>query len=88
MLSGIGDSRTLESISLALGEYDRKVVSSSMGTSESDEWFSPHHYNESVSYQTQRQRVLTPGRDREAAAGAGAAAAGRGLGADRADAVV
>jgi len=61
VLSGIGDSRTLESISLALGEYDRKVVSSSLGTSESDEWFSPHHYNESVSYQTQRQRVLTPG---------------------------
>ncbi len=61
VLSGIGDSRTLESISLALGEYDRKVVSSSLGTSESDEWFSPHHYNESVSYQTQRQRVLSPG---------------------------
>ena len=61
VLSGIGDTRTLESISLALGEYDRKVVSSSMGTSESDEWFSPHHYNESVNYQTQRQRVLTPG---------------------------
>jgi len=61
VLSGIGDSRTLESISLALGEYDRKVVSSSLGTSESDEWFSPHHYNESVSYQTQRQRILTPG---------------------------
>ena len=61
VLSGIGDARTLESISLALGEYDRKVVSSSKGTSESDEWFSPHGYNESVSYQTQRQRVLTPG---------------------------
>ncbi len=61
VLSGIGDSRTLESISLALGEYDRKVVSSTLGTSESDEWFSPHHFNESVSYQTQRQRILTPG---------------------------
>ena len=61
VLSGIGDTRTLESISLALGEYDRKVVTSTLGTSESDEWFSPHHYNESVSYQTQRQRVLTPG---------------------------
>jgi len=61
VLSGIGDSRTLESISLALGEYDRRVVSSSLGTSESDEWFSPHHYNESVSYQSQRQRILTPG---------------------------
>ncbi len=60
-LSGIGDSRTLESISLALDEYDRKVVSFSLGTSESDEWFSPHHYIESISYQTQRQRILTPG---------------------------
>ena len=61
VLSGIGDARTLEGISLALGEYDRQVVSSTLGRSESDQWFSPHHYNESVSYQTQRQRVLTPG---------------------------
>lgn len=61
VLSGIGDARTLESISLALGEYDRKVVSSTLGTSEDDEWLSPHGYNESVSYQTQRQRTLTPG---------------------------
>ncbi len=61
VLSGIGDSKTLESISVALGEYDRKVVSSSLGTSEDDKWFSPHGFNESVNYQTQRQRVLTPG---------------------------
>lgn len=61
VLSGIGDARTLESISLALGEYDRRVVSESIGASEDDQWLSPHGYNESVSYQTQRQRVLTPG---------------------------
>ncbi len=61
VLSGIGDTRTLESISLALGEYDRKVVSSTLGTSESERLRDPDHYNESVSYQTQRQRVLTPG---------------------------
>jgi type IV secretory pathway TraG/TraD family ATPase VirD4 len=61
VLSGIGDTRTLESISVALGEYDRKVVSSSLGKGESDKWLDPDHYNESVSYQTQRQRVLTPG---------------------------
>jgi type IV secretory pathway TraG/TraD family ATPase VirD4 len=61
VLSGIGDSRTLESISLALGEYDRRVVSSTLGTSESDRFMDPHHQSESVSYQTQRQRVLTPG---------------------------
>jgi len=61
VLNGIADSRTLESISLALGEYDRKLVTSSTGTSESDEWFSPQGHNESVNYQTQRQRTLTPG---------------------------
>ena len=61
VLSGIGDTRTLESISVALGEYDRKVVSSSLGKGESDRLRDPDHHNESVSYQTQRQRVLTPG---------------------------
>lgn len=61
VLSGIGDTRTLESISVALGEYDRQVVSSSMGTSESDRFLDPSQYSESVSHQTQRQRVLTPG---------------------------
>lgn len=61
VLSGIGDSKTLESISVALGEYDRKVVSSSLGKDESDKLLDPDHYNESVNYQTQRQRVLTPG---------------------------
>ncbi|MFZ1009745.1 MAG: hypothetical protein WAN65_23100, partial [Candidatus Sulfotelmatobacter sp.] len=38
-----------------------RVVSSSIGASEDDQWLSPHGYNESVSYQTQRQRVLSPG---------------------------
>jgi type IV secretion system protein VirD4 len=62
VLDGIADSRTLESISLAIGEYDRDLVSSSTGRSEkSDEWFGPHNSNDSVSYQTHRQRVLSPG---------------------------
>jgi type IV secretion system protein VirD4 len=61
VLNGIADSRTLESISLALGEYDRELVSTSTGTSESGEWFSPQGKNESTSYQTQRQRTLIPG---------------------------
>jgi type IV secretory pathway TraG/TraD family ATPase VirD4 len=63
VLSGIGDSRTLEGISLTLGEYDRRVVSQTLGRSESDEWLnrSPDQYSEPVSYQTQRQRVLPPG---------------------------
>jgi type IV secretion system protein VirD4 len=41
VLFGIGDPRTLEAISLALGEYDRKVVSSTLGTSETDKWLDP-----------------------------------------------
>ncbi|MGA8746025.1 MAG: TraM recognition domain-containing protein [Solirubrobacterales bacterium] len=63
VLSGIGDSRTLEGISLALGEYDRQVVSSTLGRSETDDWLhrTPDQYSESVSFQTQRQRVLAPG---------------------------
>jgi type IV secretory pathway TraG/TraD family ATPase VirD4 len=61
VLAGIGDPRTLESISLTLGEYDRRVVSSTMGANEDDQWLSPRGYSESVSYQTQRQRVLSPG---------------------------
>ena len=88
VLAGIGDSRTLESISLALGEYDRKLVSSSLGTSESDEWFSPQHQNESVSYQAQRQRVLTPGEIAKLPPGHGLPIAGCGLAADRAESVV
>lgn len=72
VLSGIGDTRTLESISLALGEYDRKVVSQSLGKSEDDKWLSPNEgYNESVSYQTQRQRVLPPGEVAKLPAGQG-----------------
>ncbi len=63
VLSGIGDQRILEAISEALGEYDRQVVSQTLGKSESDEWLhrTPDQHNESVSYQTQRQRVLAAG---------------------------
>ncbi len=61
VLSGIADSATLESISLALGEYDRDVVSQALGRSEPQEWFSEPTHSDTVSYQTQRQRVLTPG---------------------------
>ncbi len=61
ILSGIGDSKTLESISLALGEYDREVVSQSLGRSEPHEWLASPTDSDNVSYQTQRQRILTPG---------------------------
>jgi type IV secretion system protein VirD4 len=61
VLAGIADSRTLESISLALGEYDREVVSQTLGRSEAQEWLATPTDSVSVSYHTQRQRVLTPG---------------------------
>ncbi len=61
ILSGIADSATLESISLALGEYDRDTVSQALGRSEPQEWLSQPTHSDTVSYQTQRQRVLTPG---------------------------
>jgi type IV secretion system protein VirD4 len=61
ILNGIADTRTLESISIALGEYDRNICSASTGRSESEEWFSPQGRNDSISYQTHRQRVISPG---------------------------
>ena len=61
VLNGIADSRTLESISLALGEYDRELVSTSSGTNENGEWFTPLGRSENTSYHTQRQRTLIPG---------------------------
>jgi type IV secretion system protein VirD4 len=62
ILSGIADSRTLEAISLALGEYDRQLVSHTLGRSQSGGLFpGPGTRTESVSYQTQRHRTLPPG---------------------------
>ncbi len=61
ILSGIADTRTLESISLSLGEYDRETVGQSIGSSEPQEWLSTPTHSDTVSYGTQRQRVLTPG---------------------------
>ncbi len=57
----IADTRTLESISLALGEYDRDTVNHSLGRSDPQEWFGTTTHSDTVGYQTQRQRVLTPG---------------------------
>jgi type IV secretion system protein VirD4 len=62
ILNGIADAKTLESISLTVGEYDRELISSSTGQSEkSDGWFGPHNQNDSISHQTHRQRILSPG---------------------------
>jgi type IV secretory pathway TraG/TraD family ATPase VirD4 len=63
ILSGIADAKTLEGISMALGEYDRKLVSASRGMSEHTEWLGPNdrNHSEGLTYQTQRQRTLSPG---------------------------
>jgi type IV secretion system protein VirD4 len=63
VLDGIADRRTLEALSVSLGEYDRRVVSHSLGRNESEHFFSTQQStsNESVSYSTSRQRVLSPG---------------------------
>jgi type IV secretory pathway TraG/TraD family ATPase VirD4 len=59
--TGIADARTLESVSLSLGEYDRDMTSQSLARSEPDEWLATPTHSDTVTYQTQRQRVLTPG---------------------------
>lgn len=56
VLPGIADAKTLEAVSLALGEYDRRVVSTTRGRSPGS-WGTQR--SETVS--TQRQRVLSPG---------------------------
>jgi type IV secretion system protein VirD4 len=62
ILNGIADSRTLEAISLALGEYDRRLVSYTVGRSHSERLFPPPGSgSESVTYHTQRHRTLPPG---------------------------
>ncbi len=64
ILPGVCDPKTLEAVSLVLGEYDRQLVSSTIGvTRSSTGWFSPETVarSETVSYQTSRQRTLSPG---------------------------
>ena len=63
ILDGIADSKTLEAVSLMLGEYDRYVVSHTTGRTHVDRWFSrqPPTQSDSSSLSTVRQRVLSPG---------------------------
>jgi type IV secretory pathway TraG/TraD family ATPase VirD4 len=64
ILPGVCDPKTLEAVSLVLGEYDRRLVSATVGvTRSSTGWFSPETIarSETVSYQTTRQRTLSPG---------------------------
>jgi type IV secretion system protein VirD4 len=61
ILTGIADTHTLENISTALGEYDRHLISHTIGQSKPDEHFATHTDSDSVTYHTQRQRTLGPG---------------------------
>jgi type IV secretion system protein VirD4 len=62
ILPGIADTRTLEAISLALGEYDRQLVSHTQGRSQPEKLIpAPGTSSESVTTHTQRQRTLPPG---------------------------
>lgn len=64
ILSGIADPKTLDAISLCLGEYDRQLVTHTLGRSETETGFferSRPTETDSVAYHTTRQRVLSPG---------------------------
>jgi len=62
ILNGVADGRTLEAISLALGEYDRQLVSHTLGRSQDERLLPPPGTaSESVTYHTQRHRTLPPG---------------------------
>jgi type IV secretory pathway TraG/TraD family ATPase VirD4 len=61
ILSGISDSRTLEAISVSLGEYDRQLVSHNLSQSEPAVYFATRTESESITHHTQRQRTLSPG---------------------------
>ncbi len=71
----MSDPQTLEAISLALGEYDRQLVSHTLSRSETRHRFFEHDTpptdSESVTYQTQRQRTLSPGEIAHLPAGRG-----------------
>jgi type IV secretion system protein VirD4 len=62
ILTGIADPHTLETISLALGEYDRQLISHTHARSQSEKLLPPPGtHSESVTYHTQRHRTLPPG---------------------------
>jgi len=64
ILPGVCDPKTLEAVSLVLGEYDRQLVSSTVGvTRSSTGMFSDvtTAKSETVVYSTTRQRTLSPG---------------------------
>jgi type IV secretion system protein VirD4 len=56
ILPGVADQKTLEAISTALGEYDRRLISHTRGQNST-----PWHRPTSQTMSTHRQRVLSPG---------------------------
>ncbi|MGH2904481.1 MAG: type IV secretory system conjugative DNA transfer family protein [Solirubrobacteraceae bacterium] len=71
ILTGIADTRTLEAVSLALGEYDRDTVTHTIGRSDPEDWHVEPTHSDTVSYNTQRQRILTLGEIAKLPAGHG-----------------
>jgi type IV secretion system protein VirD4 len=61
ILKGIADPKTLEAISLVLGEYDRQLAGHTTGRTLANGFLQPDSYNETISHHTQRHRTLTPG---------------------------
>lgn len=65
LLPGIADARTLEALSVALGEYDRPMTTYGESNSQT---YDRHHLSasssnagQSTTHSLQRQRVLSPG---------------------------
>lgn len=61
ILNGIADPKTLEAISLVLGEYDRQLAGHTTTRNLANDPLAPDSYGETVSHHTQRHRTLTPG---------------------------
>lgn len=59
ILPGIGDTKTLESLSVAIGEYDRTLESQSISSSYQGNFFPTQ--SDSRSQSIHRQRILEPG---------------------------
>jgi type IV secretion system protein VirD4 len=64
ILSGIADTKTLDAVSVALGEYDRKMVARTTGSS-------GERSTRTKTVSTQRTRVLSPGEVANIPAGRG-----------------
>ncbi len=63
LLPGIADTKTLEAVSVMLGEYDRPVTSTTRPRTRLGDWLDRHYRPASptLTTSTQRARVLSPG---------------------------